>query len=116
MKAAFNAHPEWPLQYDDFVLHKVDWEPKGVNVPAAVAELGISELEACVFIDDNPVEVQDVQQMAPGVSTMLFPTEEVEQTFVMTQVDSKKTKIVLVAGMRQRPVDRRCRTTLVRVG
>ena len=30
IEAAFQAHPDWPLAFSDFVLHKANWESKGV--------------------------------------------------------------------------------------
>jgi len=66
VEAAFSAHPEWPLAYSDFVVHKEypltptptpiptptptptptqeNWEPKSANVLAIAEELDLSEL------------------------------------------------------------------------
>lgn len=57
VEAAFASHPEWPLRYSDFILHKESWEAKCVSLRAAAAELGLSELSAFAFIDDSPLEV-----------------------------------------------------------
>jgi FkbH-like protein len=101
--AAFHAHPDWPLTFSDFVLHKVNWQPKGFNVREAASELGISELEAVVFIDDNPVEIANVQSMCPEVSTLLVPDHEDADywaqcwpldTFRVTTEDSKKATMM----------------------
>ena len=112
VRAAFAAHPEWPLAYDDFVLHKEDWEPKGANIAAATAELGLTELPAVVFIDDNPIEVGDVQRTCPGASTVLLPTEAALQdalvahlwpldAFRATTEDATKTEAMRVELQRR---------------
>ena len=112
VRAAFAAHPEWPLAYDDFVLHKEDWEPKGANIAAATAELGLTELQAVVFIDDNPIEVGDVQRTCPGASTVLLPTEAALQdalvahlwpldAFRATTEDATKTEAMRVELQRR---------------
>lgn len=99
VEAAFNAHPEWPLSLSDFVLHKVNWQPKGLNIREAASELGISELQAVAFIDDNPVEIAGVQSMCPEVSTLVVPTDDESgywehcwplDTFRVTAEDAKK--------------------------
>lgn len=105
MKDAFEAHPEWPLAYEDFVLHKENWSSKGINVSQVAAELGISEFQAFAFIDDNPVEVADVQAACPGVSTFLYPKGEASSyvdhcwpldTFLVTKEDTSKTAMMRV--------------------
>eukprot|EP00966_Prymnesium_polylepis_P303302 7006212-Prymnesium_polylepis.2 len=103
VQAAFQAHPEWPLGLSDFALHKVNWKAKSVNVRDAAAELRISELQAVVFIDDNPVEIAEVQSSCPEVTTINVPEDFTSKywhncwaldSFRVTKEDANKTSMV----------------------
>ena len=50
----------------DFVSLKINWEPKSRNLQLLVAELGITPGQLC-FVDDNPVEREEVRQAMPEV-------------------------------------------------
>jgi FkbH-like protein len=52
---------EMVLKYDDFVLHKINWDLKIQSITSAVAELNIG-MDSIIFIDDNPVEIELVKQ------------------------------------------------------
>ncbi|CAD7967054.1 unnamed protein product [Amoebophrya sp. A25] len=78
VKAAFDAHPEWPLSFSDFVLHKVNWEPKSGNMQAAATELNLTLDYSWVFLDDNPVEIAEVQANAPSVLAINVPAFRAE--------------------------------------
>ena len=80
-----------------------NWEPKSANLLAIADELDLSELQSFAFIDDNPIEVEEVQRGCPGVSTSLLPQPPEEQaryvahfwpldTFRVTEEDTKKTE------------------------
>jgi FkbH-like protein len=107
VKAAFDAHPDWPLKYDDFVAHFVNWEPKGANLRRCAEQLNLG-LDSFTFLDDNPVEIAQVESSCPEISmTLHFPnstdsTPEEIEAFVNTawpldafrmalQADSEKT-------------------------
>jgi FkbH-like protein len=49
-----------PLKWDDFVLKRVNWQPKSQNLVEAAQELNIG-IDSFVFVDDNPFEVSEVQ-------------------------------------------------------
>jgi len=72
VKAAFAAHPDWPLAFDDFVNHYVNWEPKSKNMLACAADLKLGLSSFC-FIDDNPVEIAEVQANCPDIVTLNIP-------------------------------------------
>jgi len=59
VKRAFDYH-SWPLFWDDFVLHFVNWERKSVNITDAAAKLNLTLNDSWVFLDDNPVEIAEV--------------------------------------------------------
>jgi FkbH-like protein len=51
---------------DDFVALKIDWRPKSEMIRELAGELGVP-LEAIAFIDDHPVEREEVRRMLPAV-------------------------------------------------
>ena len=54
-KKGFTDRKEAPLNVDDFICFKANWEPKHVNIANIAKEINIGE-DSFVFIDDNPVE------------------------------------------------------------
>ncbi len=60
---------ELSLDFEDFVLHQVNWRPKPDNVSEAITSLDLSP-EAFVLLDDNPVERALVCENVPGVRAL----------------------------------------------
>jgi len=54
-KLVFDKHPNMILKWDDFIVHKVNWERKDINVLEIANELNIGD-DSLVFIDDSPTE------------------------------------------------------------
>ncbi|HLZ76905.1 HAD-IIIC family phosphatase [Phenylobacterium sp.] len=54
------------LTPDDFVTWRVNWTDKVENIASIADELGFA-LDAFLFIDDNPVERENVRQRLPAV-------------------------------------------------
>jgi FkbH-like protein len=54
------------LTPDDFVTWRVNWTNKADNIASIAEELGFA-LETFLFIDDNPVERENVRQRLPEV-------------------------------------------------
>lgn len=57
------------LRREDFVLHKVNWQRKSVNVRAIMQALGTTAA-ATLFIDDSAVERAEVQSVFPLIRTL----------------------------------------------
>lgn len=53
------SHPSSELTPDDFIVKKVNWENKDLNIHSIASELNVGE-DSIVFIDDNPAERQIV--------------------------------------------------------
>jgi len=49
-----------PLEWDDFIIKKINWLPKSQNLAEVAIELNLS-LESFVFIDDSAFEVNEVK-------------------------------------------------------
>ena len=75
--ATFQAHPEMPLRWQDFVAHRINWEPKGGNLASLAEELELG-LDSILFVDDNPKEVQEVAAAVPQVLSLALPAEPEE--------------------------------------
>jgi len=67
----FAKHPEMVLRMEDMVAFKANWEPKSENIRQMARELNLG-LDSFVFVDDNPAEIDIVQQFAPDVTTILL--------------------------------------------
>ena len=97
------SHPDMVLQHEDFVAEVINWEPKIVNIRQLAADLNIG-LDSFVFLDDNPVEREQMKAECPEVAVIDFPKdtsqlpgvvakayEEYFLTLEVTSEDTKKT-------------------------
>jgi len=64
---------------DDFVCHRINWQPKWQNIVEIASELNLG-LENVLFIDDNPAEREMVRQHLPQVKVIDLPKDPVEYT------------------------------------
>lgn len=97
------SHPDMLLQHEDFVAEVINWEPKTVNIRQLAADLNIG-LDSFVFLDDNPVEREQMIVECPEVAVIEFPKdtsqlpsvvakayEEYFLTLEVTSEDTNKT-------------------------
>ncbi len=70
----FERHPEMILSWDDFAAVRANWRPKSDNLRAIAAELAL-DLDAFVFVDDDPVERAEVRLAVPEVDVVCMPTD-----------------------------------------
>ena len=66
-EAAFRDHPEMALGRDDFAAFTANWTDKATNLEGIAKSLNIG-LDALVFVDDNPVERDQVRARLPMVA------------------------------------------------
>lgn len=64
--AVFRTRPEMILKESHFAATRINWLPKSRNVADILAELRLSTA-GVVFLDDSPVEREEIRQMVPGV-------------------------------------------------
>ena len=69
-----DEHPAMALRTADFVSRRVNWEPKWRNISEICDELGLG-LESVLFVDDNPVERDQVRRNLPGVKVLELPAD-----------------------------------------
>lgn len=60
-----------PLALSDFAATRINWGRKSQNIASIAQELNVG-VDAMVFIDDNPFELEEVGRSLPGVSTHRF--------------------------------------------
>ena len=81
---------EMALVPDDFVLHKISWQPKPDGVSQAVNELDLAPA-AFVLLDDNPAERALVSEQIPDVAA-LDPTRRETWRALEMWLDFPSTK------------------------
>lgn len=69
---AFAENPNMYLKKEDFLVCMINWELKSENMKKIAEKLNVS-LNAMVFIDDNPIEREQVKSVLPMVECPEFP-------------------------------------------
>ena len=67
-------HPEMYLSQSDFSARRINWNSKSENIKEIAKELNLG-LNSFCFIDDNPVERQEVRFNLPNVFVPELPNE-----------------------------------------
>jgi FkbH-like protein len=70
----FERHPGMLLKLNDFSAVKVNWLDKATNLRSIASELDIG-LDAVAFVDDNPVERQQIRTELPEVYVLELPSD-----------------------------------------
>jgi FkbH-like protein len=74
---ALATHPGMLLRPEHFAAMRINWNDKAQNLREIAAELNIG-LDAIAFLDDNPVERQQVREQAPEVMVLELPADPME--------------------------------------
>ncbi|MEI6666737.1 MAG: HAD-IIIC family phosphatase [Acidobacteriota bacterium] len=69
-----DKHPGMLLRPSDFSAIRINWNPKSQSLREIAAELNIG-LDSLAFLDDNPVEREQVRTDAPEVYVIEVPAE-----------------------------------------
>lgn len=72
-----------PLKWSDFVIKKVNWDSKNMNIQAIALELNLG-LESFIFIDDSDFELMTVKENLPQV-TLFKMSDQYEEMLSLTQ-------------------------------
>ena len=67
-------HPDMILRSTDFVAKRINWEPKWINLQAIVDELNLS-LRNVLFVDDNPIEREQMRRQLDEVKILDLPED-----------------------------------------
>ena len=65
-RKAMESLPDMALRWEDFVSHKVNFNPKYLNLREAASELGLG-IDSFTFLDDSDFEREQMQQFNPEV-------------------------------------------------
>lgn len=74
LETVLSSHPMMILKSDDFLVKKINWNDKAQNMKELAQELNLG-LDSFVFIDDNPVERENIQKSLPEVVVPEFPKD-----------------------------------------
>lgn len=74
-----------PLTLDDITAYRSNWAPKSDNIRAIAEQLNIG-LDALVFLDDNPFEIEEVRASLPDVDCRLFPHDRPEEALALLEL------------------------------
>ena len=102
VEQVFANHSDMVLSLDHFVAKQINWQPKSHSLIEIADTLNIG-LEHIVFIDDNPVECEQVTMALPKVEVIHFPkaAEQFENSLFedgyfdllsVSQEDKKRTE------------------------
>lgn len=89
VEEAFSIRKDLVLQWDDFVIKKINWEDKATNISEISQELNLA-LDSFVFLDDNPAERQWVKASFPEVLVPELPEEFAEYSEFILQIEELK--------------------------
>ncbi|MBB6598143.1 HAD-IIIC family phosphatase [Luteimonas sp. MC1825] len=74
LRAVFTQRHDLALGWQDFIAHRVDWNPKPDHLRDIAAALGIG-LDSVVFLDDNPLECAQMRAASPSTLTVRVPED-----------------------------------------
>ncbi|MDP3559082.1 MAG: HAD-IIIC family phosphatase [Legionellaceae bacterium] len=70
----FQKHPDMLLREEHIAVFIANWRDKATNLSAIAEALNI-HVDSLVFLDDNPVERQQVREVLPSVAVPELPEE-----------------------------------------
>lgn len=76
---------DFVLTYEDFVSIQASYNPKSLQIKELSKTLNLG-LDSFVFIDDNPVEINEVQSSLPDVACILFNPSSVKYVDMYKQL------------------------------
>lgn len=75
---AFADHSGMLLKADDFVAHRIDWNPKPQNIRELASELNVG-LDSFIFLDDSPHEREAMRALCPEVYVPELPDDPAQR-------------------------------------
>jgi FkbH-like protein len=69
----FNRHDAMLLRLDHFAATRINWKSKAENIRELASELNIG-IDALAFLDDNPLEREEVRMLLPEVHVIDLPS------------------------------------------
>src|SRR5262249_15977068 len=63
------------LRVDDFVVIAASYQAKSAQIREIARHLNLG-LDSFVFVDDNPIQIEEVSPALPNVDTVVFPASD----------------------------------------
>lgn len=82
------TNPHMVLKKEDFIYIISNWELKSSNIMKVAEDLNLG-LSSFVFLDDNPVECEEVSLRLPDVSVSSFPKDIAELPSTINEIYNK---------------------------
>lgn len=109
--AALSSLPAMILKKEDFVARRINWEPKSRNIRDICQELSLG-LENVLFIDDNPIERDQMRRNQPAVKVHDLPGDP--SLYLQSLIDSPwLASLTVTAEDKKRVVSYRQRATFL---
>ena len=92
--------------WDYFIFPSIDWEPKGPRIAALIEAVQLRP-ETILFIDDNPMNLNEAKHFVPGLQTAdenIIPTL-LENPLLRGKNDSALTRLAQYKLMERRKAD-----------
>src|SRR5437879_11583344 len=74
---ALHKHRGMLLKPEHFVAMRINWGDKSQNLREIAAELNI-DIDSLAFVDDNPIERQQIRTQVPEVFVIELPSDAME--------------------------------------
>ena len=97
----FDNHDAMVLRKEDISSSRINWRPKSENLKEIAAELNIG-LDALVFVDDSPFEIEEVRAHAPEVTTILVPEDIADLPVLMMELAHQFDRLNITEADRAR--------------
>lgn len=78
------------LKENDFVTHRINWEPKSKNIESIAKELNLG-LQSFMFLDDNPAERLEVKSRLKMVEIIDFPKDIANLPDILNELENLKS-------------------------
>jgi FkbH-like protein len=89
------------VKEDDFVTVVASYHAKSAQIRELATQLNLG-LDAVVFVDDNPVELQEVSQELPTVRCVAFPKQDEGMVAVLEELSGHLARRDVTAEDRER--------------
>lgn len=93
VEEAFARRPEMMLRLEDFALAEIHWEPKSVSVGRILDRLNLTRT-GIVFLDDNPVEREEVGRLFPELVIPELPADPAERVPMLLETGIFDRRVV----------------------
>ncbi len=84
---------DMPLKWDDFIVKKINWNPKSQNIQELIKELNIG-MDSAIFLDDNSFELAEVESAINIDTIQISKDNPIENLKIFDCLISTKTLIV----------------------